>query len=200
MESLELNGIDDSLKHPDDLLDPSLQFLPESDAKKAKKKKKLFLRAILVIVPIILAAITALIVGLLVWNFHLRTDVRIKKVFSGSLTIANRRFVDSYEDSGSAQFNELASQLSKQMKKMYTSMPLLSRYYISSSVQAFSESSDGSVLAYYMSEFSVPEAQVSAVDEAIVSFMRTVGPGQTRRLSLDLKPTKDLLINSMMSA
>ncbi|XP_026794663.3 ST14 transmembrane serine protease matriptase b [Pangasianodon hypophthalmus] len=201
MESLELNGIDDSLKPTDDLLDPSLQFLPESDAEKAKKKKKkLFLRTIFVIVPIILAAITALIVGLLVWNFHLRKDVRIKKVFSGSLTIANRRFIDSYEDSGSAQFKELASQLSKQMKNMYSSVPLLSRYYISSSVQAFSESSDGSVIAYYMSEFSVPEAQVSAVDEDIVSFMRTVGPGQTRRLSLNLKPTNDLLINNMMSA
>lgn len=64
----------------------------------------------------------------------------------------------------------------------------------------FSESSDYSVMAYYISEFSVPEAQVSAVDEAIGSFMRTLGPGQTRRLSLDLKPALGLHITNMMSA
>lgn len=54
------------------------------------------------------------------------------------------------------------------------------------------------VIAYYMSEFGVPEVQVSAVDEAIESFLRTMGPGQTRKLSR--KPTNDLLINNMMSA
>ncbi|XP_060792161.1 ST14 transmembrane serine protease matriptase b isoform X2 [Neoarius graeffei] len=197
MESVG-NGTEDLPKDPDEPVDSSVQFLPESDAKEVKKK--LPFRTILVIILIVLAAITALIVGLLVWNFHLRTDGRTKKVFSGSLMVANRRFIDSYENSSSAQFNELASQLSKQMKNMYSSVPLLSRYYVSSSIQAFSESSDGSVIAYYMSEFSVPEAQVSAVDEAIRSSIRTAGPGQTRRLSLHLKPTGDLLISNMMAA
>lgn len=46
----------------------------------------------------------------------------------------------------------------------------------------------------------MPEAQVSAVDEAIGSSMRTAGPGQKQRLSLGLKPTNDLLIKNMMSA
>lgn len=67
-------------------------------------------------------------------------------------------------------------------------------------ILCFSESSDDSVIAYYMSEFSVPEAQVSDVDEAIGSFMRTKGPGQTRSLSQDLKPNTELLINNMVSA
>lgn len=131
----------------DDPVDPSLQFLPASDAKKVKKKK-FFVRAILVIILVILAAVTALLTGLLVWNFHceyspqticrsiqnwlycwflklaflsqtVRTDVRIKKVFAGSLTVANRRFTDSYEDSSSAQFNELASHLSRQVSHIY---------------------------------------------------------------------------------
>ncbi|KAK2827236.1 hypothetical protein Q7C36_018162 [Tachysurus vachellii] len=196
MESLG-NGTKDSLKSPDDLLDPSAQFLPTSDAKKVKKKR-LTVRIVLVIILIILAAVAALLTGVLVWNFHLRTDVRIKKVFAGSLTVSNLRFIDPYEDGNSAHFNDLASDLSKQMKKMYSNVPLLFKYYVSSSVKAFSESSDGMVIAYYISEFGVPEAQVSAVDEAIESFLRTMGPGQTRRLSL--KPTNDLLINNMMSA
>ncbi|XP_053504957.1 ST14 transmembrane serine protease matriptase b [Ictalurus furcatus] len=198
MESVG-DGAEDSLKHPDDLLEPSRQFLPASDAKKVKKKK-IYLRTILVITLIVLAAVTALLVGLRVRNFHSRTDVRIKKFFSGSLTVANRRFIDSYEDSSSAQFKEMASQLSKQIKNVYSSMEILSRYYVSSSVQAFSESSDDSVVAYFMSEFSVPEAQVSAVEEAIGSFMHTTRPAKTRWLTKHLMPTKDLLIHNVISA
>ncbi|GAA6105664.1 ST14 transmembrane serine protease matriptase b [Tachysurus ichikawai] len=134
MESLG-NGTKDSLKSPDDLLDPSAQFL-QSDAKKVKKKI-LSVRIVLVIILIILAAVAALLTGVLVWNFHLRTDVRIKKVFAGSLTVANLRFIDPYEDDDSAHFKDLASDLSKQMKKMYSNVPLLVKYYVSSRVKAF---------------------------------------------------------------
>ncbi|KAM9451667.1 ST14 transmembrane serine protease matriptase b [Clarias gariepinus] len=193
MESLG-SGLEDSPKLMDDGLDPSRQFLPASHPKKKKKK---LLRAILIIMLTILATVVTLIVGFRVRNFHLRTEGKIKKVFGGSLMVANRRFISAYEDKSSAQFTELASQLSKEIKKIYSRVPLLSRYHVSSSIQAFSEFSDDSVKAYYMSEFSVPEAQVSAMDEAIES-MHTNEPGDTRRLSL--KPTKNLLIYNVMSA
>lgn len=131
----------------DDLLDPSAQFL-QSDAKKVKKKI-LSVRIVLVIILIILAAVAALLTGVLVWNFHceyslqticrstqnhwlnciflnfvflshtVRTDVRIKKVFAGSLTVANLRFIDPYEDDDSAHFKDLASDLSKQVSHVH---------------------------------------------------------------------------------
>ncbi|TSL04261.1 Suppressor of tumorigenicity 14 protein [Bagarius yarrelli] len=189
------SGTEDNLKHPDD---PSLQFLPASDSKKLDKKK--LVRLIVAIVLVTLAVVTALLIGLLVWNFHLKNDTRIKKVFGGSLTVANWRFKDSYEDSNSVQFKELASHISKQLKNMYRDVSLLSRYYVNSDVQAFSESHDGSVIAYYMSEFNVPEDQISDLSKAIESLMKVMGPGQTRRLSLNRKPTNDMLINSMIFA
>ncbi|XP_046724566.1 ST14 transmembrane serine protease matriptase b [Silurus meridionalis] len=202
------NGTEYSSKNLDDPSDPSELFLPDPDDEKVKevkedkvekKKMRRCIRLIIVIVLTVLAVITALTVGLLVWNFHLK-DVRVKKVFSGSLTIGNRRYIDSYEDSRSTQYNELASQLSSQMKNMYKNLPLLAKYYVSSSVQAFSESNNGGVIAYYMSEFNVPEDQVSAVDESIESLMVTTEPGQTRRLRLNHFPSEDLIINNMMSA
>ncbi|XP_062868235.1 ST14 transmembrane serine protease matriptase b [Trichomycterus rosablanca] len=192
------SGIEGSMKHPDHDLDPSVQFLPASDEKKLEKRS-LSLRTMLLIGLVVLASVTTLIVTLLVCNFHLRTGEKIRKVFSGSMTIASQRFTDSYEDSNSRQFKELASQVSKQMKDIYNNVPLLSRYYISSTIQAFSESSNDSVVAYYLSEFSVPESQLSAVDEAIRSTEQIGALRKSRRVNLEHKPTNTLLIYSMMS-
>uniref|UniRef100_A0AAR2LLU3 Suppressor of tumorigenicity 14 protein homolog n=1 Tax=Pygocentrus nattereri TaxID=42514 RepID=A0AAR2LLU3_PYGNA len=109
---------------------------------------------------------------------HIRTDSRVKKVISGSMTISNQIFSDNYENSNSEQFKELAFRVSEQMKVIYSHSPVLSRYYVKSSVQAFSESSDNNVIAYYLSEFSVPVTQSSAVEEAINSIEEAVGHKQ----------------------
>ncbi|KAL7844323.1 hypothetical protein SRHO_G00228620 [Serrasalmus rhombeus] len=196
MEPLR-NGGQNSPKPSDD--DPSEIFLPSPEGKKMEKKN-LPCRTIIVIVVVILAAVLALTIGLLVWHFHLRTESRVKKVISGSMTISNQIFSDNYENSNSEQFKELAFRVSEQMKGIYSHSPVLSRYYVKSSVQAFSESSDNNVIAYYLSEFSVPVTQSSAVEEAINSIEEAVGPKQGRmRLSLGRKPGNILVIDNIMS-
>ncbi|XP_072517694.1 ST14 transmembrane serine protease matriptase b [Salminus brasiliensis] len=184
---------------PDDSLDASMQFLPDSEAKKMENTR-FACRTIVVTVLIILAAVLALLVGLLVWHFHLRTEGRVKKVFSGSMTISNHNFLEEYEDYNSVQFKELASRVSKQMKGVYSHEPILSRYYINTIVQAFSEASNDTVVAYYLSEFNVPVAKASAVNEAIKSIEQDEGSKQGRkRLGLEHKPSNSLLFKNMMS-
>uniref|UniRef100_A0A4W4EDV1 ST14 transmembrane serine protease matriptase b n=1 Tax=Electrophorus electricus TaxID=8005 RepID=A0A4W4EDV1_ELEEL len=128
-------------------------------------KKTLPCRSIFLTVLVIFGAVTTLTVILQVW-LHL---CNIMRVFCGSMAISNQRFSRSYEDAKSIQFKELASKVVKQIKNIYGNVPLLSRYYIGSSVQAFSEFHDGSVIVYYMSEFHVPLIYVSTVDEVINS-------------------------------
>ncbi|XP_066501828.1 ST14 transmembrane serine protease matriptase b isoform X1 [Hoplias malabaricus] len=191
------NGVKNSLQNRED--NQSMPFLPVSDVQKMEKEK-LSCRTILLILLVVLAAILALTVGLLVWHFHLRTQGRIKKVFSGSLTITNQRFSDYYEDCESTQYKELASQVSLQIKVIYSHVPVLSKYYERSSVQAFSETIDDSVIAYYLSEFSVPVSQASAVDEAMYAIEQNVGPRQGRMSpSLGRRLGNILIFNDMIS-
>ncbi|KAG9265652.1 hypothetical protein AMEX_G20118 [Astyanax mexicanus] len=198
MDPLE-NEAKDGPSAQDEGLDASMQFLPTPDSETVEKAK-LACRTIVAITLVVLAAVLALLIGLLVWHFHLRTDGIVKKVFSGSMTISNHRFSDNYEDSNSVQFKELASQVSKQMKGFYGHVPILSRYYINSTVQAFSEASDDSVIAYYLSEFSVPVAKAPAVDEAMSSIYQDEGPKHGRlSQSMGRKPGNDLSFKIMMS-
>ncbi|XP_035383018.1 ST14 transmembrane serine protease matriptase b [Electrophorus electricus] len=147
--------------------DPSVQFIPVSNNEKLRKKT-LPCRSIFLTVLVIFGAVTTLTVILQVW-LHLSGTGNIMRVFCGSMAISNQRFSRSYEDAKSIQFKELASKVVKQIKNIYGNVPLLSRYYIGSSVQAFSEFHDGSVIVYYMSEFHVPLIYVSTVDEVINS-------------------------------
>ncbi|KAK1787417.1 hypothetical protein P4O66_002903 [Electrophorus voltai] len=147
--------------------DPSVQFIPVSNNEKLRKKT-LPCRSIFLTVLVIFGAVTTLTVILQVW-LHLSGTGNIMRVFCGSMAISNQRFSRSYEDAKSIQFKELASKVVKQIKNIYGNVPLLSRYYTGSSVQAFSEFHDGSVIVYYMSEFHVPLIYVSTVDEVINS-------------------------------
>ncbi|KAM7412695.1 hypothetical protein PAMA_020193 [Pampus argenteus] len=151
-----------------------VQFLPASDNKKFEKKKGPG-KVGAVIGVVIFAAVIALMTGLLVWHFHFRQDVRIKKMYSGSLRITNQVFEDSYENSNSSEFKALAKQVISQLKIIYTKSPQLAKYYVGSTVQAFSE---GSVIAYYLSEFRVPAGQESAVDKAMSTMDKLVDKEQ----------------------
>ncbi|KAI3354045.1 hypothetical protein L3Q82_018600 [Scortum barcoo] len=150
--------------------DTSVQFLPASDNKKLEKKKGPG-KVGAVIGVVIFLAVIALMTGLLVWHFHFRKDVRVKRMYSGSIRIINQVFEDAYENSSSSEFKALANQVTSQLKVIYSKSPQLAKYYVGSTVQAFSE---GSVIAYYLSEFRVPVGQEAAVDNAMSSMDKLV--------------------------
>ncbi|KAK5905067.1 hypothetical protein CesoFtcFv8_006572 [Champsocephalus esox] len=150
--------------------DTSVQFLPASDNKKLEKKKGPG-KVGAVIGVLIFAAVVALMTGLLVWHFHFRKDVRLKRMYSGSMRITNQVFEDAYENANSSEFKALAKQVTSQLKSIYSKSPKLSKYYVGSNIQAFSE---GSVIAYYLSEFKVPAGQEPSVDQAMASMDKLV--------------------------
>uniref|UniRef100_A0AAV2J5B7 Suppressor of tumorigenicity 14 protein homolog n=1 Tax=Knipowitschia caucasica TaxID=637954 RepID=A0AAV2J5B7_KNICA len=150
--------------------DAADQFLPASDNKKFEKKKGPG-KVGAVIGVVIFAAVVALMAGLLVWHFHFRKDVRVKRMYTGSLKITNQVFEDAYENSSSLEFKALAKEVTKQLKLVYSKVPQLAKYYVGSTVQAFSE---GSVIAYYLSEFNVPAGQEAAVDNAMTTINQQV--------------------------
>uniref|UniRef100_A0A672K6N5 Suppressor of tumorigenicity 14 protein homolog n=1 Tax=Sinocyclocheilus grahami TaxID=75366 RepID=A0A672K6N5_SINGR len=114
----------------------AVTFLPASDNKKLEKKRGPGKVGIIVAL-VIFAAILALIIGLLVWHFHFRKDLKSQRIYTGSLRITNQAFVDAYENPDSAEFKDLANQVMAQLKSMYSESPQLSKYYVGSKVQAF---------------------------------------------------------------
>uniref|UniRef100_UPI0037E82D2F ST14 transmembrane serine protease matriptase a n=1 Tax=Semicossyphus pulcher TaxID=241346 RepID=UPI0037E82D2F len=172
--------------------DTSVQFLPASDNKKLEKKKGPG-KIGAVIGVVIFAAVVALMTGLLVWHFHFRKDVRVKKMYSGSMRITNQVFEDAYENTNSTEFKALAKQVTSQLKTIYSKSPQLSKYYVGSTVQAFSE---GSVVAYYLSEFRVPAGQEAAVDKAMSSMEKLVDKEQ-RTL---FRPGNSLVFEDVVSS
>lgn len=165
---------------PDIGLDQKLQFLPASDTKKLQKKRFTFRRIVAICLPTALVII-GIITGLLVWHFHFRYNGRVRKMFSGHLTISSQTFSDAYENSNSTEYKELALKVSKQLKSIYGQVRLLSKYHVASSVQGFSEGNNNGIIAYYLSEFNVRESQVSAVDEAIASIDDSENTRKSRR-------------------
>ncbi|XP_069390707.1 ST14 transmembrane serine protease matriptase a [Paralichthys olivaceus] len=172
--------------------DTSVQFLPASDNKKFEKKKGPG-KVGAVIGVIIFAAVVALMTGLLVWHFHFRKDVRVKRMYSGSMRITNQVFENSYENSNSSEFKALAKQVTSQLKAIYSRSPQLAKYYVGSTVQAFSE---GSVIAYYLSEFAVPSGQEAAVDNVMSSMEKLVDKEQ-RTLH---RPGNSLVLDDVVSS
>ncbi|XP_063061336.1 ST14 transmembrane serine protease matriptase a [Engraulis encrasicolus] len=177
--------------------DPSLQFLPASDSKKLEKKKGL--KAGAVIGLIVFFLVISLMTGLLVWHFHFRKVVKIKKMYTGSMRITNQVFVDSYENPNSTEFKTLAKQVSLELREIYSKTPQLSKYYIDSTIQAFSE---GSVIAYYTSEFHVPSGHEDSVDRAMSSMDQIVHKSQERRRTAKLTSGKpvDLVFDDVVTA
>uniref|UniRef100_A0AAX7VL81 Matriptase n=1 Tax=Astatotilapia calliptera TaxID=8154 RepID=A0AAX7VL81_ASTCA len=144
--------------------------LQASDIKRLEKKKHPGKIGV-VIGVVILAALVALMAGILVWHFHFRKHQRVKRMYSGSMRITNQAFINDYENSNTPEFKALAKQVISQLKVVYSKSPLLSKYYRESTVQAFSE---GSVIAYYLSEFNIPVGQERAVDNEMTSVDKLV--------------------------
>ncbi|XP_061575796.1 ST14 transmembrane serine protease matriptase a [Cololabis saira] len=154
--------------------DSGVQFLPAADNRAVEKTKRS--RKIgAVIGVLIFIAVVALMTGLLVWNFHFRKNEKTKKMYSGSMRITNQAFDNAYENSSSPEFKALASQVIQQLKLIYSKSAPLAKYYVGSTVQAFSE---GSVIAYYLSEFHVPAGQQANVDNVMSTMEKLVGKEQ----------------------
>ncbi|KAK2846663.1 hypothetical protein Q5P01_009662 [Channa striata] len=167
---------------PDKDWDTSVQFLPASDSKKLEKKKGPGKIGVVVGV-VVAAALIALLIGLLVWHFHFRRDAWVRRMYTGSMRITNQVFIDAYEDSNSTEFKALAQQVTSQLKNMYSKNPLLRKHYVGSRVEDFSE---GSVIAYYLSEFKMPPGEEAAVDSAMTSVSTRSNPPLMRRLDSPL--------------
>ncbi|XP_062894718.1 suppressor of tumorigenicity 14 protein homolog isoform X4 [Mobula hypostoma] len=147
----EINGIPEEM-----------EFLPASNQKKLEKRSPK--ERMLLVGVIIGAALLSLVTGLLVWHFHFRPDNRIKKMYNGYLTIANKQFTEELEDSESAAFKKLAATVEKTLQNTYMEMDSVAPYYVRSTVTAFSE---GSVIAYYWLECRVPPENADELDKAI---------------------------------
>ncbi|XP_022068557.2 suppressor of tumorigenicity 14 protein homolog [Acanthochromis polyacanthus] len=181
--------------------DTTLQFLPASDGRKLEKKPG-FRRKLWMGVGLLLAAAAlALLTGLLVWHFHLRNDVRVKRVYIGAMEISSQPFLPAHEDPSSNQFSHLAALVRQQLKLIYSRNSVLNKYFKNSTVQAFSEGDggDGSVVAYYQSEFDVPVPQQDSLDEAIESLEPPAESQPSRHGRILLRPKEALDVNSVVS-
>ncbi|XP_027030587.1 ST14 transmembrane serine protease matriptase a isoform X2 [Tachysurus fulvidraco] len=166
--------------------DQGLTFLPATDSKKLEKKKHPGKTGAIIGI-IVFAAVVALMTGLLVWHFHFRKDTRVKKMYAGSMNITNQAFLEAYENPNSTEFQDLANQVTSQLKELYSRIPQLSKYYVGSTVQAFSE---GSVIAYYLSEFHVPVSQEATVDNTMTTMDDTIKKQRRLDSSEHLKFTR----------
>ncbi|XP_037833029.1 ST14 transmembrane serine protease matriptase b isoform X2 [Kryptolebias marmoratus] len=176
-------------------LDLSEVFLPTQNHRSVEKKPGRKRRLWIGLGLVLTATGLSLLTGLLVWNFHLRSNVTVKRLYVGSLGISDRTFVKEYEDSSSQEFRTLADQVSQQLKLIYSKNSVLAKYFRSSSVQMFSEGDDSAgVVAYYQSEFQLPVPQQKHVDEAIGSVEEL-----SRHERLLLRPVEPLRVRSVTS-
>ncbi|KAM8927612.1 suppressor of tumorigenicity 14 protein [Pelodytes ibericus] len=140
----------------------AVEFLPATNSKKVEKRGPR--RKYVIIGVVIGAALLSLTVGLLVWHFAYR-NVRVQKVYTGYLRITNYDFSDAYENSSTPEFKELATKVTDSLKSYYNGNRDIAPHLTECRVTAFSE---GSVIAYYWSEFSVPAYQEQALDKAML--------------------------------
>ncbi|XP_015249445.1 PREDICTED: suppressor of tumorigenicity 14 protein homolog [Cyprinodon variegatus] len=195
-----MEGLDSGLKfRPSEDWDTTIEFLPISDQKRLEKKpynrRRLWIGLGLVL------GLLALLTGLLVWRFHLHQDVKVKKVYIGSVGISAKPFLPEYEDPSSLQFKKLADQVNKELRRMYSENSVLDKYFTRCSVQAFSDGDGGpdSIVAYYESEFVLPAPQQASLNEAIQSLEPSTGSQHAQRGRLILRPTESLTLRSVSS-
>uniref|UniRef100_A0A8C8E510 Suppressor of tumorigenicity 14 protein homolog n=1 Tax=Otus sunia TaxID=257818 RepID=A0A8C8E510_9STRI len=135
-------------------LEEGVEFLPAMNSKKMEKRGPK--RQVVVTVMIIVFFLISLVTGLLVWHFKYR-NVAVRKFFNGHLRVLNWDFLDAYENSSSPDFKMLA-------KKVKSTVRDIGSYHKETVITAFSE---GSVIAYYRSEFLVPKYREESLDRAM---------------------------------
>ncbi|XP_061694237.1 suppressor of tumorigenicity 14 protein homolog isoform X2 [Syngnathoides biaculeatus] len=180
-------------------LDATVQFLPTPEAKKMEKSpahcKKLWIGVGLVAA----AAALSLLTGLLVWRLHRHRNEAVTRVYVGSMAIANQPFLPAYKDPASGAFAKMASLVSQQLKEMYNTNPMLGKHFRNSSVDAFSNGGDDSVMTYYHSEFDIAAPQQASLDAAIQSLQTAAGSKRSRQGRVQLAPQHALDVDAVIA-
>ncbi|XP_040390560.1 suppressor of tumorigenicity 14 protein isoform X1 [Cygnus olor] len=148
---------------PEDMnnVEEGVEFLPAMNSKKMEKRGPK--RRVVVAIMIVAFLLISLVTGLLVWHFKYR-NAPVQKVFNGHLRVLNWEFIDAYENSSSPEFTMLAKKVKSTVEEIYRSHPDIGPYHKETVVTAFSE---GSVIAYYWSEFLVPKYREKDLDRAM---------------------------------
>ncbi|XP_013805990.2 suppressor of tumorigenicity 14 protein isoform X2 [Apteryx mantelli] len=142
-------------------LDEGVEFLPAMNSKKMEKRGPK--RWVVITIMLVVFLLISLVTGLLVWHFKFR-NMAIRKVFNGHLRILNWDFLDAYENSSSPEFAILAKKVKSTVEDIYRSHADIGPYHKETVITAFSE---GSVIAYYWSEFLVPKYREKDLDKAM---------------------------------
>ncbi|PKK21436.1 suppressor of tumorigenicity 14 protein isoform X1 [Columba livia] len=142
-------------------LEEGVEFLPAMNSKKMEKRGPK--RRVVVAIIISVFLLVSLVTGLLVWHFKYR-NAPVQKVFNGHLRVLNWDFLDAYENSSSPEFVMLAKKVKSTVEEIYMNHPDIGPYHKETVITAFSE---GSVIAYYWSEFSVPKYREESLDRAM---------------------------------
>uniref|UniRef100_A0A8C3IUC4 ST14 transmembrane serine protease matriptase n=1 Tax=Chrysemys picta bellii TaxID=8478 RepID=A0A8C3IUC4_CHRPI len=152
-------------------LEEGVEFLPTMNAKKVEKRGPK--RWVVVTTVLLVFLLVSLIVGLLVWHFKYRR-APVQKVYNGHLVLVNMNFIDAYENSSSTEFAMLSKKVQHAIEEIYKNNRDIGPYHKKTVITAFSE---GSVVAYYWSEFIVPAYRAEALDKAMAdkqSLIQTV--------------------------
>ncbi|XP_064253690.1 suppressor of tumorigenicity 14 protein isoform X2 [Passer domesticus] len=142
-------------------LDEGVEFLPAMNSKKMEKRGPR--RQVVVTVLIVVVLLVSLTTGLLFWHFKYR-NTPVQKVFNGHLRVLNWEFLDAYENSSSPEFSMLAKKVKSTVEEIYKNHADIGPYHKETVITAFSE---GSVIAYYWSEFLVPKYREESLDRAM---------------------------------
>ncbi|XP_042656434.1 suppressor of tumorigenicity 14 protein isoform X3 [Tyto alba] len=142
-------------------LEEGVEFLPAMNSKKMEKHGPK--RRVVVSVTIVVFLLISLVTGLLVWHFRYR-NVAVRKVFNGHLRVLNWDFLDAYENSSSPEFVMLAKKVKSTVEEIYRNHADIGPYHKETVITAFSE---GSVIAYYWSDFLVPKYREENLDRAM---------------------------------
>uniref|UniRef100_A0A8C3V8P5 matriptase n=1 Tax=Catharus ustulatus TaxID=91951 RepID=A0A8C3V8P5_CATUS len=142
-------------------LDEGVEFLPAMNSKKMEKRGPK--RQVVITILIIVFLLVSLTAGLLFWHFKYR-NTPVQKVFNGHLRVLNWEFLDAYENSSSPEFSMLAKKVKSTVEEIYKNHADIGPYHKETVITAFSE---GSVIAYYWSEFLVPKYREESLDRAM---------------------------------
>ncbi|XP_070767467.1 suppressor of tumorigenicity 14 protein homolog [Enoplosus armatus] len=142
-----------------------IDFLTSKEKVSPKRKAGILIGVLVAL--LILAAIAAFLIWLFVFK-DADSEATISKqlspsaqVFSGHMKLVGVPYNQKLEDTKSKDFEELAVKLEAILKENYKKDPLLTKYYTTSVVSAFSEG----VIAYYWSQFDIPVEDLEIVPE-----------------------------------
>ncbi|KAM8989134.1 suppressor of tumorigenicity 14 protein isoform 1-T1 [Ara ararauna] len=144
-------------------LEEGVEFLPAMNSKKMEKRGPK--RWVVLIAGIGVLVLLSLVTGLLVWHFKYRSAA-VRKVFNGHLRVLNWEFLDAYENSSSPEFIMLAKKVKSTVEDIYRDHGDIGPYHKETVITAFSE---GSIIAYYWSEFLVPKYREESLDRAMAN-------------------------------